>query len=224
MESKKHYNLRFIKGSTHLCVGPSACGKTYRVADILRIKDDVIEDGEKIQNVVFCYSVWQNIYQELKESNVVSKFINKRPTNEEFIKLVEPFQHTGGSIVVIDDFMGSINADFVEICNVSSRHYNTSTFILFQSLFPANKLARQISIGVKYMHIHKNPRENAQIKTLARQTNPKNSDWIVQAYHDVTKEPYSCFLIDVTQQCPDNIRFRSHYLPREFPMRVFTPK
>ena len=116
---------------------------------------------------------------------------------------------------------GEIDEDLVDIVTVQSRHYNTSTFILFQSLFPPNRLARQISLNVKYIHIHKNPRENAQIQTLARQLSPRNSNWIVAAYHAVTQQPHQCLLMDLTQQCEENLRYRSHYLPHEFPMRVW---
>lgn len=219
----EEYNLRFIKGATHLVVGPSGCGKTYRTCDILRIKDQLIEEGEKIKNVVFCYAAWQGIYDEMKRTGVVTRFVKKKPSSEEFVKLVQDYRDCGGSIVVIDDFMSQIDQDLVDIVTVQSRHYNVSTFILFQSLFPPNKLARQISLNVKYLHIHKNPRENAQIQTLARQLSPKNYKWIVGAYHAVTETPHSCFLIDLTQQREEKLRYRSHYLPREAPMKVWTP-
>ena len=224
LDAMERYNLRFPIGSTHLVVGPSASGKTLRTASILRVKDQIIENGEKISNVVFFYSVWQPIYDELMRDNVVTKWVNKMPTNEEFIELVQPFVNKGGSIVVIDDFMSQINKDMDEIVRVSSRHYNTNTFILFQSLFPPHKLARQISLNVKFLHIHKNPRENAQIQYLARQLNPSSYKWIISAYHEVTKRPYSCLLIDLTQERETHLRYRSHYLPSEFPMKVWMEK
>lgn len=218
------HNLRFISGATHLVVGPSGSGKTFRTCDILRNKKNIIEKGEQIKNVVLCYAAWQPIYDSLQREGVVTKFVKKKPSSDEFVELVSPYKDKGGSIVVIDDFMSSIDQDMVDIVTVQSRHYNTSTFILFQSLFPPNKLARQISLNVKYMHIHKNPRENAQIQNLARQVSPKNNKWIVDAYHKVTEEPHQCLLIDLTQQRNEKLRFRSHYLPREFPMRVWTPQ
>lgn len=217
-------DARFSKGATHLLVGPSACGKTFRTASILRLKNKIIEGGSEVKNVVFCYAAWQTVYSELDKEKVVTKWVNKLPSNEEFISLVEPFQNDGGSIVVIDDFMSNITNDLVEIVTVSSRHYNTSTFILFQSLFPSNPLARQISLNIKYIHIHKNPRENSQIQYIARQIRPNNYKWIVDAYHEATNLPYSCFLIDLTQQQKDSLRFRSHILPEEFPMRVWFSK
>ena len=215
------YNLRFVKGATHLMVGPSGSGKTYRTCDILRAKDSLIENGHLIKNVVFCYAAWQPIYENLRREGVVTKFVKKNPTSEEFVQLVKDYVKTG-SIVVIDDFMSKIDHDMVDIVTVQSRHYNTTTFILFQSLFPPTKLARQISLNVKYIHIHKNPRENAQIQTLARQVSPKNNKWIVDAYHHITAEPHQCMLIDLTQSREEKLRFRSHYLPRELPMKVWT--
>lgn len=181
-------------------------------------------DGDKIKNIVFCYASWQPEYELLKRDGIVTKWVNKMPTNAEFIKLVGPFSERGGSIVVIDDFMSNISKDLDEIVRVTSRHYKTSTFILFQSLFPPHKLARQISLNVKFLHIHKNPRENAQIQYLARQLMPHSYRWIVDAYHEVTKEPYSCLLVDLTQERDSNLRFRSNYLPSEFPMRVWTER
>lgn len=220
----KSHDFRFPKGTTHLMVGPSASGKTFRTCQILRLKDSIIQNGYQIKNIIFCYAAWQPIYEDLKIDNIVSKWVNKMPTNEEYIKLVKDYKNKGGSIVVIDDFMSEISKDLDEIVRVTSRHYNTITFILFQSLFPPHKLARQISLNVKFLHIHKNPRENAQINFLARQIMPDNYKWIADVFHEVTQTPYSCLLIDLTQERESYLRFRSNYLPSEFPMRLWTQK
>jgi hypothetical protein len=222
--SGKTYDLRFPGGSTHLMVGPSASGKTYRTSRILQTKNKLIVDGDQIKNVVLCYASWQPEYQKLKDLGILTKCINKMPTNEEFIELVRPFTSRGGSIVVIDDFMSEIGKDLDEIVRVTSRHYNVSTFILFQSLFPSHKLARQISLNVKFLHIHKNPRENAQIQYLARQLSPHSSRWIVDAYHAITQQAYSCMLIDLTQERDECLRYRSNYLPEEAPMLAWVKK
>ena len=224
MNSEVKYNLRFPKGSTHLVVGPSGSGKTYRVAEMLRLKDYLIENGNQIANIIFCYAADQPIYDQMKKEKLVTKWVNKMPTNKEFISLTNPYKNQGGSICIIDDFMSDISSALDEIVRVTSRHMNTTTFILFQSLFPRHPLARQISLNVKFLHIHKNPRENAQIQYLARQLDPKNFKWIVEAFHECTKKPYSCFLIDLTQEREAHLRFRSNYLPHEFPMRVWQKK
>ncbi len=217
----KEHNLRFIRGATHLVVGPSACGKTYRTCEILKNKNNMIQNGENIKNIVLCYAAWQPIYEELDKKGIITKFVQKKPTSSEFVQLVEKYKDNGGSIVVIDDFMTKIDQDMVDIVTVQSRHYNTTTFILFQSLFPNNKLGRAISLNVKYMHIHKNPRENSQIGVLARQVLAKDYQWLVEAYKKITETPYQALLLDMTQECPEHLRVRSHYLPSELPMKVW---
>lgn len=218
------YDMRYVHGSTHILYGPSGSGKTYRIAAILRMKNDIIRGGENIKNVVFCYSSWQPLYDQLKSEGVVTKWVQKMPSNGEYMDLVQGHATRGGSIVILDDFMTEINKDMVEIVTVSSRHTNTSTFILFQSLFPSNPLARQLSLNAKYIHINKNPRENAQIQYLARQIQPSNYKWIVQAYHEATKEPFSTFQINMRQETPDHLRYLSNTLPNQFPIRVWTAK
>jgi len=218
------FDARFQHGSTHLIVGPSGSGKTFRTADYLRLKSEIIKGGNNIKNIVFFYATWQPVYAKLRTENVVTRWIQGMPTNEEFINAVQEYKRDGGSIVVIDDFMSEISKDLVEIITVSSRHNNTSTFILFQSLFPAHRLSRQISLNVKYIHIHKNPRENAQIQYLARQLSPNDYKWIVEAYHTATSQPYSCFIIDVTQESDPRLRYKSGFLPHEFPTIVWMSK
>ena len=219
-----HFDLRVKKGSVHYLCGPTNSGKTFRVSKILELKNQYIKDGSSIKNIVFCYAAWQPIYDFLKKEGIVTKWINFLPSNEEFKELVKEHVYDGGSIVVIDDFLTEINKDLVEIVCVTSRHYNVTTFLLFQNLFPANPLARQISLNAKYIYIHKNPRENSQIAYLARQISPSGYKWIVDAYYNATKKPYSCFLIDMTQEIPDHLRFRSNILPDEFPMTVWLSK
>lgn len=215
-------DIRFISGATHLLAGPSGSGKTHTVCEILKNKNVMIVGGEHIKNVIFCYASWQPIYDKLQ--NVVTKWIPKLPTNEEFIDLVEKDKDTGGSIVVLDDFMSDIGKDMVEIVTVSARHNNASTFILFQSLFPIAKSARQISLNVKYIYVFKNPRENAQFAYLVRQISPNNYKWIVEAYEEATRDPYSFFLLDMTQQCPRYLRFRSQIFPSQWPIKVWMKK
>jgi len=223
-KKEKSYDLRFQHPATHLVCGPSSAGKTVRVSKILQDKDIIIKNGGQISNVIFCYNVWQPLYDKMKEQKNITKWIKKMPTNNEFIELVEEYKDNGGSIVVIDDFMKDIGEDMDEIIRVSSRHNNTSVFLLFQSLFPPYKLARQISLNMKYLHIHKNPRENSQIGVLARQLRGRDYKWIVDVFYEATAKSYSALLIDLTQEQNDFLRIRSDYLSEEYPMKIWCKK
>ena len=215
------YDLRFADGSTHLVVGSSGCGKTTRIHEYLKRKDELFEYGEEIKHVIFYYAVWQSEYRDMQNEGLVQEWINGFPTSDEFQE--KATQHPR-SIVILDDAMSRISQELVQIVTVTARHSRATTFMLFQSLFPAHPLARQISLNVKYFHLFKNPRENAQIQVLARQLRPRGYQYIVEAYHAATEKPYSCFLVDLMQQTPDFLRFRSNVLPQEGPMISWVPK
>ena len=219
--SKQEYDMRFKEGATHIICGPSESGKTSRLCSILKLKNQIIENGENTKNIVYYYSVWQSEYDKLNEVFNNVQWINKMPTNEEYVDRIKDHPR---SICVIDDFQTEINNELVKIVTVSTRHYNSSCFILLQSLFPPNKLARTVSLNAKYIHIFKTPRDLSNLNYLARQLRPFNYRWIIDVYHEVTKNPYSCFLIDVRPNTEEYLRFRSSYLPNEFPMTVWNPK
>ncbi len=50
------------------------------------------------------------------------------------------------------------------------------------------------------MVIFKNPRDRAQIGHLARQVYPLDSKFLLEAYQDVTKDPHSYLLLDLSQR------------------------
>lgn len=224
-----YHNLRFKRGTTHLVCGPSGSGKSQRVCEIIRHKDYLIEDGWNITNVILAYQIWQPHYQQLYDEGVINVLKSGFPSIDEFRELVE-IHKDSGSIFLLDDFecelYHSEHAKTLEqLIKVESRHMNVVTFLLFQSLFPPHKAARQISLNVKYIHLLKNPRDNYQFQYLAKQLcGAGNFKYLVQAHQDATEQPYSCFLIDLTQECNPMLRFRSHYLPHELPMRAYTQK
>ena len=189
---KSTLDMRFEHPACHLHDGVSGSGKTFRVAQILRLKNEILKNGEQIKNVVFCYATWQPVYFLLQQENTVSQWINMIPSVDDFVRMVEPYKNCGGSLVIIDDFMGHITPGMDEIVRVHSRHNNTSTFLLFQSLFPAQKLSRNISLNMRYIHVYKNPRENSQFGYLARQIMPQGYKWLVQAYYEATKKSIFC--------------------------------
>ena len=227
--STPYFNLRFKQGSTHLFCGPSQSGKTWRCLDLVRWKDFMIENGWKITNVVLAYKIWQPQYQQFYNEGLVTVLKEGFPSIGEFCELVEPHKENG-SIFLIDDFECELHIPerarvLEEIVKVQSRHLNVVTCILFQSLFPAAKISRQISLNTKYLHLLKNPRDACQFHYLARQLCGSGGyKYLVEAYQDATQQPYSAFLIDLTQECEPLLRFRSHYLPAELPLRVYFKK
>lgn len=220
----KTYDIRFQHPSSHLITGPSGSGKTFRTYSLLKHKNSLFVNGETISHVIMCYAQWQPIYDQMKNEKIVHQFIPKLPSPIELQKIASPYVNKGGCIVVFDDFQGQIGKGLDEIVRVTARHNQCTIFILFQTIFPQHTLARSISLNIKYLHVHKQPREANQISTLAYQMNPSTAKASVQIFHDITNERYSCLLYDLTQECPEHLRIRSHYLPSEYPPLTHIPK
>jgi len=218
------FDMRFPVGSTHMVCGNSGVGKSERTAQILRHRDELFVDGDKIENVVYCYSAWQPLFDRMKKENLVTKWFQGVPTKDAFLQMVTPYRDSFGSIVVLDDSLQSLNEDMDAIVRVHSRHNKATTMLLFQNLFPPYKLARQLSINITYFHIMKNARDRTQIGVFFRQMDPKNWRSLVDIYDEITQRPYSAMLVDLHAATDERLRFRSNYLPHEAPMKVWSVK
>ena len=220
-------HTQFRCPSTVLVCGASGSGKTTFILNMLRHKANVIQKGANITNVLFFYNTWQPLYDTMKQEHLVSTWINDAPTVPDLKDLTESFRRKAGSICIIDDFLLDVSKDITEIFTVISHHYKICVFLLSQSIFPKNPFFRELSINAKYIVLHKNPRENAQISHLARQINPTDSKSVVQAIRDATSAPYSYVVLNLHQETPDNIRIQSHIFPHEWkngtPLTIYLP-
>lgn len=210
--------------STVLICGASGSGKTTFVSNLLKYRNQMIENGENIKNIIFFYNNWQPLYQEMKENKLVTEWINELPSAKEIKEKSDPFKDKYGTICIIDDFMTEMSKDIIDIFTVISHHSNVLVVFLSQSIFPKNPHFRDLSVNAKYIVLHKNPRENAQVAHLARQIQPVKNKFIIEAYHDATQEPYSYILFNLHQETPENYRIQSNIFPHEHPIVIYFPR
>lgn len=74
---------------------------------------------------------------------------------------------------------------------------------------------RNISLNSNYIVLMKNTRDRAQIRHLAAQMYPSNTNFLVKAYEDATKNPYSYLLLDFKNTTSEKIRVRTGVLTGE---------
>ena len=60
-----------------------------------------------------------------------------------------------------------------------------------------------------------------QISILSKQISPNNSNYIVEAYKDATKNPYDYLLLDFMPETDNLIRLRSNIFIQQFPMVTY---
>ena len=218
------FDLRYRTPSSFLLAGPSSCGKTSYVGEMLRNIDTLFVDPRIKQNVVYFYNEWQALYDELAKENIVTHWESDTPSLERIRSLVHPFKHKGGSIIVIDDRSQSINDDVLQLYTVFSHHWSVVVILLCQNIFNRNPRFRELSLSSTYIFLYKNPRDSSQITYFARQFAPGRNSYIVEAFRDATEEPFGYLLFDNHQQTPNILRVRSKALPHEQPMIVYVRK
>lgn len=163
------FDPRLVTPFSCLIVGPSECGKSYFVKNVLQNCErsmDVVPD-----NVVWIYTCFQPMYAELQKMQKIKiKFVEGLPESFQDPDLFPPYH---SHLVILDDviFQASDHPD-VEIFTQYRHHRNMSVMMLTQNVFHQGKFSRTISLNANYMILFKNPRDKLQIKTLAHQIFP----------------------------------------------------
>lgn len=190
--------------------GPSNSGKTFFVKMLLQNAGKLI--SKKIDNIVFIYSVWQPLYDDLlKMYNHDIKFIEGIPQTLDDDVL---FPANKTSLVIIDDFMqeASSNKEIEKLFTVYVHHKNLSVIYILQNLFFQGKSSRTISLNTNYLALFKNTRDVTQVGILARQMFPSNTKFFMESYEDATSTPYGYLLVDYKAKTPEQYRLRTELL------------
>ena len=188
--------------------GPSNSGKTYFVKTVIENMDRLF--SEKIENIVYVYSCWQPIYDDLLKIRNIH-FVEGIPKSlcDDAILPV----HTR-NLLIIDDLMNDAcnNIEVQYVFTKYVHHRNLSCMYLVQNLFMQGKTSRTISLNTNYMVLFKNPRDKYQIMLIAKQMFPCKTKYFLEAFNDATDMPYGYLLVDFKAMTPDNMRLRTDIL------------
>ena len=208
-----------------LISGPNGSGKTSLVKNLLTMSDDMFT--KKPSKVFLFYKMMQNIYTEMKDQNLVHELINVNqgmPDLNEIRDMVEPYKDGNGSLMIFDDIMTHLSKDFENIfCNLS-HHMNCSVIFLTQNMFYRDPAFRTMSLNSHYIIAMNNPRDKQQISLLAKQFNPGNTNFIVEAFKKATHRPYGYLFFDYKPQTDKILRVRSNIFPHEHPYTIYLEK
>ena len=185
---------------TAIVAGPTSCGKTRFV---FRLIDNVVQMIDPPPSkIVYCNGEYQQLFCNYPQ--VV--FHQGLPD-------LNDFDGSEPTLLIIDDLMQETNKTVANLFIKGSHHRNVSVMFLAQNLFPKNKFARTRSLNAHYMVLFKNLRDASQFANLARQMYPKRLQFVIEAYKDATKEPYSYLLIDLRPEHDDDLRLQTNIFP-----------
>lgn len=192
-------NFIFNHPFSLIVAGPSRCGKTYWVINLLlNAAERIIPTPTKI---VYCYSHWQPKYEVLKKRIDGVEWHEGMPT--------KPYlDEISNAILILDDLMAeSVNNDqLMSIFTERSHHQNISVILLMQNLYHQGKNSVSIARNTQYMVLFKNPRDRHEIKTLAMQMFPEKWRKFLEKFDYETNKPRGKLILDFSPYTTDENR------------------
>lgn len=179
-----------------IIAGPSMSGKTTFLKNLLDRRNEMF--NVKFKKIMWCYAETNakpNVAGVTYHKGMINNYSNER--DEE-------------TLIILDDLMSeAYNSTVSELFTKGSHHRNTSVILVTQNLFHHTSQSRNISLNAKYIVLFKNPRDKQQFSHLARQIYPENSKELMRVYNEVMQTPHAYFIIDLTQDCNELLRFRT---------------
>ena len=212
-------DIRFKENFKIFLYGPSRCGKTVFIKDLLENMSSITK--QNISKVIYVYKVWQSIFEDMHSQGLVNIFLEEK---DNIIEKIKNLAYGEASLIIFDDLINSKNLE--EISNlfvVDGRHSNYSLIFTSQRMFVNNEYFRQISNNCDYIVVFRNPRNYSEIRTLAQQLTPIGLD-LLDIYTKATKDPFSYLLINLTQECSEDLKFISHLFDYDHYVKTYVKK
>ena len=202
-------DLRIHCNRTMCMAGPSHSGKTTFVMELLDRRNEVFDCTPN--RVVWCFGIYQHALNSMLEQKGYVLHSDIISTSE-----IQPYD-----IIVLDDLFheGKNSQDVTAMFTRAAHHKPCFIIFIMQNLFPPGKDSRTRSLNTHYLVVFKNPRDKSQVEFLARQILPRNPKTLIHIFEAATERPHSYLFLDLTQECPDRLRFRSHLF--EKPIRIY---
>lgn len=184
--------------------GPSNCGKSFFVRDLIKYKHEMITPVP--DKIVWFYGIQQPLYDEIADVTFVEGF----PSNYR--------DYLGeNTLFIIDDLMSECGNDkrLTHLFTKGCHHLNLSVIFITQNFFHQGKEIRGITLNAHYLILCKNRRDMSQITHLGKQLFPRNLKFFQEVFEDATRKPYSYLFVDLKCDTDENFRLRTNILPNQ---------
>lgn len=193
---------------TCIIAGPTKSGKTTFVKTFLESPY-----CNKFKSIVWCFAEEQPIYAKIKRKVL---FIKGLPDFDTLKSAQGPL------LLILDDLMHETkrNAHLVTLFTRGCHHWNISLIHIVQNIFYEG--LRTSRINSDYIVLFKNPADQLQAQSLARQLYPGCIKYFLEAYKDATLQPHGYLFIDLTQDANDEHRLKADIFSKT--PTIYVPK
>lgn len=209
---EKESLVKFESPTSIFIAAPSGAGKTVLTKNILKHADGMFKVSPS--KIFFCYSIWQNLYDEMKDEIKNIRFQQGLPTMED---LNDWGGEDGHKLLVLDDLMikGADSEELIHMMCVGSHHTNVTVIFLLQNIFHKSKSLRTASLNCHYFILMASKRDPQQIQILGKQMFPGQTKYFMDAYQKATTIPYGFLLVDINPHSDKAYQLRTNILPGE---------
>ena len=194
LESQPYPEFTFQHPFSMMVVGPSQCGKTHFVQQLLTSPRIAFPDKKPVK-VYWFYNQWQPIYEDIQrvlKKNI--RFAQGLPELSDDLHEIKPAHY---NMIVLDDLMAEAkDSPVVSKLFTQGRHRNASVILLLQNLFPKGKYNTDISRNALYKVLFRSPGDRKQIDIMAEQTFAKHRPQFMKAYTQETETPHGYIIVD----------------------------
>jgi hypothetical protein len=184
-------------------VGSSGSGKTHFSLQIIKNSQKIFDNPPT--KLIILYEEYQPIYDDFKKY-IPTEIFQEKEFDLEKISLK---QETDDRLLILfDDLYFSNNLDYIsQFFLVKGRHRNISLIFLTQSIYNKSSL-KNISRNSDHITLFKSIRLT-EPHTFFSQLRPGSSKVLKDIYEKATEKPHSYIDIDLSQTCPDKLRYKS---------------
>jgi len=208
------YDIRLKENFKIFVSGPSRCGKTTFVVDLMENIFNISSVPPTF--IIYVYKIWQHKFDEMSKVDI---FIED--DDESIVDKIKGYARGEPLLIIFDDLINSKSLpNIAPMFNVDGRHLNISLIFLSQRLFVNDEHFRQISQNCDYFVLFKNPRNSSEIRTLANQMTPSTLH-LVNIYLEATRNPFSYLLINLTQEASKETKYLSELFTNDFRVKSF---
>ena len=188
-------------------IGSTSSGKTTFISNLLW-KENIF--AAKISKIMYCYSCFQPIFDEMIKDHSNIEFHEGLPSEEK----IRDFTDDNHNLIVLDDLMTKVASSEVMLnlfCQYS-HHLNVSVIFISQNVFYGGKCSRSLTLNSHYFILFRNRRDISQIGVLGRQLFPGKQKEFLSVYREAVKEPFGYLFIDIHPKSNEILSLRTDIL------------